>query len=90
MELGTCTGPTEKLTCMEFLHHTLYGFRVRGMQKSHYLAIFGLPIVTKSSITSKTIIVITYKLYHVVAHKIIFHLIYLMSTSYKIEVKGHG
>ena len=59
------------------------------MQEVNVLVIFGLPIVTKSTITLKAIIVITNKLHHIVAHTILLHLIYLMSTSHRLEVEGH-
>ena len=65
------------------------GFRVRAIQKLDFRAIFGLPIATKSTITLNVIIVFTYQLHHVVAHKFLFYLICLMSISHNFEVKDH-
>ena len=66
-----------------------YGFRVRAIQELNFPAIFGLPIATKLTTTLSVIIVFTYQLRHVVAHKFLFHLICLMTISHSFEVKGH-
>ena len=68
-------------TQTEFQPHTInVWLLIRAIQKWSFLA---------HPLLQNTIISNTYQLHHVVAHKSLFHLIYLRSISYNFEVRGH-